>query len=152
MSQIEIARATPDQAGTLTKLMHESSAYQGDYASILDGYEVMPHYIETNPTFVARSGNDILGFYTLIESPPELDLLFVADLAQGLGIGARLITHLLTEARTRGIDAIRVVAHPPASPFYVHMGARQTGTIPPNPTKITWERPELHFDVPTKVL
>lgn len=147
MSQIEIIRATAEQAPILTGLMHASSAYQGDYASILDGYEVTAHYIEANPTFVAKSGNDVLGFYALIESPPELDLLFVADIAQGLGIGTRLITHLLTEARARGIEAIRVVAHPPASPFYVHRGAHRTGTIPPRPPKITWERPELRFDV-----
>ena len=152
MSQIEITRATTDQASTLTKLMHESSAYQGDYASILDGYEVTPHYIETNSTFVAKSGDDILGFYALLIDPPELDLLFVADLAQGLGIGARLITHLLAEARTRGIETIRVVAHPPASPFYVRMGALRIGSIPPSPPKITWERPELRFDVPTREL
>ncbi len=145
MSEIEIVRATVDQAPALTALMHASSAYQGDYASILDGYEVTPHYVAANQTFAATADGQILGFYSLVTDPPELDLLFVSDAAQGLGIGARLIAHLLTEARARGIEAVRVVAHPPALPFYVHMGARRIGTIPPNPPKITWERPELTF-------
>ncbi|MEU4521755.1 GNAT family N-acetyltransferase [Amycolatopsis sp. NPDC024027] len=147
MGQIEIVRATPGQAGTLTALMHASSAYQGDYASILDGYAVTPEYVEAHPTFTATRDGEILGFYTLLAA--ELDLLFVADRAQGLGIGARLIEHMLAEARERGLDSVRVVSHPPALPFYVRMGARRTGTIPANPPKVRWDRPELRFDVPT---
>lgn len=146
---IRIVRATPTQAGALTALMHASSAYQGGYASILDGYEITPAYVETNPTFAATTGDDVLGFYALLEDPPELDVLFVADAAQGLGLGARLVTHMLGEARERGLTGVRVVSHPPALPFYLRMGARRTGTIPANPPKVRWDRPELRFDVPT---
>ncbi|WP_329056439.1 GNAT family N-acetyltransferase [Amycolatopsis sp. NBC_01488] len=149
MGQPEILRATPAQSGALTALMHASSAYQGDYASILDGYVVTPGYVETHPTFTATTGGELLGFYALLEDPPELDILFVADAAQGLGLGARLVGHMLGEARARGITRVRVVSHPPALPFYLRMGARRTGTIPPNPPKVRWERPELRFDVPT---
>ena len=147
MGQIKIHRATTDQAGALTALMHASSAYQGDYASILEGYEVTPGYIEANPTFVAITDDEIRGFYALVND--ELDILFVADSAQGLGIGRLLVNHLLDEARARGIRSVRVVSHPPALPFYVRMGARRTGTIPAKPPKVRWERPELRFDVPT---
>ncbi|WP_312024824.1 GNAT family N-acetyltransferase [Amycolatopsis balhimycina] len=94
-------------------------------------------------------GDELLGFYTLLTEQPELDILFVADDAQGLGIGARLITHMLAEAREREIESVRVVSHPPALPFYVRMGGRRTGTIPPKPPKVRWERPELRFEVPT---
>jgi GNAT superfamily N-acetyltransferase len=147
MGQIEIVRAAPGQAGTLTALMHASSAYRGEYSSILDGYAISPGYIETNPTFTATRDGEILGFYALLEA--ELDLLFVADAAQGLGIGARLIAHMLAEARGRGLESVRVVSHPPAVAFYLRMGARRTGTIPAKPPKIRWDRPELRFDVPT---
>ncbi|WP_439382607.1 GNAT family N-acetyltransferase [Amycolatopsis lexingtonensis] len=144
---VEIVRATPDQAAALTALVHASSAYRGDYATILDGYEVTPAYIETNPTFTATNDGGIVGFYALVEA--ELDLLFVADAAQGLGVGRRLVEHMRGEARTRGLRDVRVVAHPPALEFYLRMGARRTGTVPPNPPKVRWERPELRFDVPT---
>ncbi|MBE8524488.1 GNAT family N-acetyltransferase [Amycolatopsis sp. H6(2020)] len=147
MGQLEIVRATPAQAGTLTALVHASSAYQGEYTSILDGYAITPGYVEANPTFIAIGDGEILGFYALLEA--ELDLLFVADEAQGLGIGGRLITHMLAEARGRGLDSVRVVSHPPALAFYVRMGARRTGTIPAKPPKVDWDRPELRFDVPT---
>lgn len=149
MDKIEIFRAIPTQAGALTALMHASSAYQGEYASILDGYALTPEYIQSTPTFTAMTGDELLGFYALLEEPPELDILFVVDEAQGLGIGARLITHMLAEARGREMTSVRVVSHPPALPFYVRMGARRTGTIPPKPPKVRWERPELRFDVPT---
>jgi GNAT superfamily N-acetyltransferase len=148
MGQPEIIRATADQAAALTDLMHASSAYQGDYASILDGYAVTPSYIDANPTFTAVVHGEVLGFYALLADPPELDILFVADSAQGLGIGGRLVAHMLGQARARGIRSVRVVSHPPALPFYVRMGARRTGTIPPKPPKVGWERPELRFDVP----
>lgn len=144
---VEIRRATPAHAETLTTLMHASSAYQGEYASILDGYAVTPEYVEANPTFIATADDEILGFYALLEA--ELDLLFVADAAQGLGLGSRLVTHMLGEARERGWRTVRVVAHPPALAFYLRVGARRTGTIPANPPKVRWERPELRFDVPT---
>ncbi|HET6705135.1 GNAT family N-acetyltransferase [Amycolatopsis sp.] len=147
MAEIEIHRATPGQAGALTALMHASSAYQGEYASILDGYAIAPGYVEANPTFIATRDGEILGFYALLDA--ELDLLFVADRAQGLGLGARLVAHMLAEARGRGLDSVRVVSHPPALAFYVRMGARRTGTIPATPPKVGWDRPELRFDVPT---
>ncbi|MFJ7215803.1 GNAT family N-acetyltransferase [Amycolatopsis sp. NPDC098790] len=131
---VEIRRATTSQAGALTALMHASSAYQGEYASILEGYEVTPAYIAANPTFVAMAEEELLGFYALAEA--ELDLLFVANAAQGSGIGRRLISHMRSEAQARGMRSIRVVAHPPALEFYVHMGAQRTGTIPPRPPKI----------------
>ncbi|MEV4056353.1 GNAT family N-acetyltransferase [Amycolatopsis sp. NPDC049688] len=146
MADIEIRRATPAQAGALTALVRASSAYQGEYASILDGYTITPAYVETNPAFTA-TGDGLLGFYALVEA--ELDLLFVADEAQGLGVGARLIAHMLAEARRRGLASVRVVSHPPALAFYLRMGARRTGTIPAKPPKVRWERPELRFDVPT---
>ncbi|MDT7804588.1 MAG: hypothetical protein QOI78_8021 [Actinomycetota bacterium] len=145
---VDIVRATGSQAASFTALMHASSAYQGEYASILDGYAVTPAYVETNPTFAAMAGEELLGFYALLDEPPELDILFVADTAQGLGLGGRLVTHMFTEARSRGIRTVRVVSHPPALGFYLRMGARRTGTIPPRPPKITWARPEVVFTVP----
>ena len=122
MGKIEIHRATTTHAGALTALMHASSAYQGDYASILEGYEVTPGYIEANPTFIATADGEILGFYALVND--ELDILFVADGAQGLGLGARLVNHIARRSpRTRNPQH-RVVSHPPALPFYTSAWAR----------------------------
>ncbi|WP_328603095.1 GNAT family N-acetyltransferase [Amycolatopsis sp. NBC_00345] len=145
----DIRRASGQDAPALNALMHASSAYQGDYASILDGYEVTPEYVGRHQVFAAVPvlGPDFgppQGFYSLTDA--ELDLLFVADTAQGTGLGAALIAHMLETARANEIPSVRVVSHPPAARFYERMGARRVGTVPPRPPKIPWARPELTFD------
>ncbi|WP_326564938.1 GNAT family N-acetyltransferase [Amycolatopsis rhabdoformis] len=139
----DLDRAVPADAPALTALVHASSAYAGAYASILDGYSVTPEYVAAHHVFLARSPAGPLGFAALAGA--ELDLLFVADAAQGTGLGARLVARVLDEARALGLPAVRVVAHPPAAGFYERMGARRTGTVPPRPPRVTWERPELMF-------
>lgn len=147
MDAIAIVGATAEHAPALTTLMHRSSAYHGQYAGMLAGYVVTADYLGTHPTFLAVTDTDLLGFYSLIVRPPELDLLFVVDEAQGRGIGALLVAHLLDEARRRGMDALRVVSNPPAEGFYLRQGARRVGTVPPRPPRVTWTQPELVFDL-----
>ncbi|MFJ1604497.1 GNAT family N-acetyltransferase [Streptomyces sp. NPDC088253] len=62
-------------------------------------------------------GGRVLGFYSLVLAPPELDLLFVADEVQGRGIGWLLEAHMQSEARAAGLDRLKVVSHPPAEDF-----------------------------------
>ncbi len=149
MEPITIRRAAPTEADALTRLMLGSSAYQGAYASILQGYRVTADYVARHLVFVAEGvdGGPLLGFYALICDPPELDLAFVADEAQGKGAGRLLITHMLNEAQAAGLSGVRVVSHPPSEGFYRALGARPTGILPPTPPRVPWERPELWFDV-----
>ncbi|MGW7536241.1 GNAT family N-acetyltransferase [Amycolatopsis sp. NPDC054798] len=141
----KIDRATAADAAALTDLMHASSAYQGQYASILEGYAVTADYLRQHQVLVARGPSGPLGFAALTDA--ELDLLFVADEAQGTGLGARLVQQILEVARENGLSEVRVVSHPPAVKFYERMGARQVGTVPPKPPKISWSRPELAFSL-----
>lgn len=145
---IRVRRATERDAPRLTRMVRTSRAYQGRYASMVAGYRVGPDYIETHLVFAAVGADDRpLGFYALILDPPELDLMFVADQAQGLGIGRLLIGHLRDEARRTGLTAVRVVSHPPAEGFYRNMGARRTGTLAARPPAVAWDRPELLLPV-----
>ncbi|MCP2257587.1 Acetyltransferase (GNAT) family protein [Streptoalloteichus tenebrarius] len=148
MQDLCIERATGADAERLTTLLHASGAYRGSYASILAGYRLTPEYLADRPTFLVEDDGDLLGFYSLIVEPAELDLLFVSDAAQGLGLGRVLVQHMLDQARRLGIPAVRVVSHPPAEGFYRRMGARPAGVVPPKPPRVPWERPELVFDVP----
>ncbi|MFI8516868.1 GNAT family N-acetyltransferase [Streptomyces sp. NPDC085481] len=144
---ITIRRATADDSPRLTRLVRKSGAYRGDYAAMVDGYQVGGPYIEHHPVHVAVDAQDrVLGFYALLVDEAELDLAFVADDAQGLGIGRMLIEHMLGEGRAAGLDSIRVVAHPPAEEFYLRTGARRTGTVRPA-GQIHWARPELRYDI-----
>ncbi|BAU82977.1 acetyltransferase [Streptomyces laurentii] len=147
MSDITLRRATADDSRRLTRLVRTSGAYAGEYASMVDGYQVGGAYIEHHPVYVAvDAAGRVLGFYALLLDEAELDLAFVADEAQGRGIGRLLMEHMTGEGRAAGLDSIRVVAHPPAEEFYLRTGARRTGTVPPA-GHTHWARPELRFDL-----
>ncbi|GAA2992210.1 N-acetyltransferase [Streptomyces fulvorobeus] len=144
-----IRRAVARDAKRLTRLVRTSRAYGGRYAPMVEGYRIGPDYIETHQVFVAAdpATGQVLGFYALIVSPPELDLLFVGDAAQGLGIGRRLVDHLREEARRAGLTAVRIVSHPPAEGFYRGVGAEPVGTVLASPPAVMWDRPELTLGV-----
>ncbi|MFE6780503.1 GNAT family N-acetyltransferase [Streptomyces sp. NPDC057702] len=144
-TDLTIRRATARDARRLTRLVRGSSAYEGRYASMVAGYRVGPDYIEAHQVFLAEDGTDrLLGFYALVLDPPELDLMFVADAAQGLGVGRGLAEHMKARARADGVRRVRVVSHPPSEGFYRSVGARRVGTVPASPV-VSWERPELVF-------
>ncbi|MFH8575498.1 GNAT family N-acetyltransferase [Streptomyces zaomyceticus] len=147
MSEFTVRRATADDSKRLTRLVRTSRAYRGDYAAMVEGYQVGGAYIEHHPVFVAVDGSDrVLGFYALLVDDAELDLAFVADSAQGRGIGRLLMEHMTGHAEAAGLRAVRVVAHPPAEEFYLRTGAVRTGTVPPT-GHIHWDRPELRYDI-----
>ncbi|MFE5393104.1 GNAT family N-acetyltransferase [Streptomyces sp. NPDC056568] len=148
---VTIRRAVARDAKRLTRLVRGSSAYEGLYASAVAGYRVGPDYIEAHRVFVAADADDhegrVLGFYALVLAPPELDLLFVADEAQGRGMGRLLVAHMRSEARAAGVDRVRVVSHVPAEDFYHRVGAVRTGTVFANPPAVPWDRPEFEFRI-----
>ncbi len=147
MPDITIRRATADDSKRLTRLVRGSRAYRGDYARMVDGYQVGGPYIEHHLVFVAVDEDGlVLGFYALLVDEAELDLAFVADSAQGLGIGRQLMAHMTGQARAAGLRSVRVVSHPPAEDFYLRTGAVRTGTLP-HAGHIHWDRPELRYDV-----
>lgn len=144
---ILIRRANPDDAAALTALMHASAAYSGHYASILDGYALTPDQVARDEIFLVESDAGIAGLFSLtLGGEPELDLMFVADGAQGSGLGALLFDHMKAVARRMGVGTVRIVSHPPALGFYERMGAKRAGTLPPT-AKAPWERPILHLSV-----
>lgn len=145
---VQIRRAAARDAKRLTRLVRTSRAYQGPYESMVAGYRVGPDYIEHHEVYVVESARgQVLGFYALVLDPPELDLMFVANEAQGLGIGRQLIAHLTGRAREAGLAGVRVVSHPPSEGFYRSVGAEQVGTVRANPPAVLWDRPELLLTV-----
>jgi hypothetical protein len=51
---VSIRRATTDDTGPINALMQDSSSYQGQYRSILDGYKVTSVQIERDRVYVAQ--------------------------------------------------------------------------------------------------
>ncbi|MEW1694916.1 GNAT family N-acetyltransferase [Streptomyces sp. NPDC093249] len=147
MSEFTVRRATAEDSPRLTRLVRTSGAYRGDYASMVEGYQVGGTYIEHHCVFVATGADGrVVGFYALLVEEAELDLAFVADSAQGLGVGRLLMEHMTERAGAAGLRTVRVVAHPPAEEFYLRTGAVRTGTVRPA-GHVHWDRPELRYDI-----
>jgi GNAT superfamily N-acetyltransferase len=145
--QVAIRPALASDAAGLTHLMLRSSAYQGEYAPILEGYRMTPDQIGRDLVFVADTRDEPVGFYSLIlAGEPELDLMFVADAMHGTGLGRLLFEHMRAQAAARGLREIRIVSHPPALGFYERMGAVRVGISPPE-GKASWSRPVLLFPI-----
>ncbi|MFD9338324.1 GNAT family N-acetyltransferase [Streptomyces sp. NPDC060028] len=148
MQPLKIRRATERDAERLTALVQRSSAYRGQYATVISGYRVTADYIDRHRVFAAVDATDrLLGFYALVLEPAELDLAFVSDEAQGMGVGRLLVEHMIDQARRAGLAQVRVVSHPPAEQFYRRLGAEPVRTVPASPPNVTWERPELRFAI-----
>ena len=144
---VRLRRARAPDAHALTVLTHASSAYDGAYRAILDGYAITPAQIARDELHVAIADDgNVLGYYSLVvdEDDAELDLLFVDDAAQGRGIGALLFGHMRATARALGARRVRIVSHPPAESFYLRMGAVRIGERPPR-GRVAWPRPLLEL-------
>ncbi|HMF09558.1 MAG TPA: GNAT family N-acetyltransferase [Thermoanaerobaculia bacterium] len=139
-----IRRAVLADAPALTRLMQESSAYHGAYRTILDGYVVSERQIRASQVYLAERNSAVLGFYRLVltEAEGELDLMFVADAAQGQGLGTALFRHMREVAGALKCPRVMIVSHPPAESFYLRMGAIRIATRLPD-GKVTWPRPVL---------
>jgi GNAT superfamily N-acetyltransferase len=80
--------------------MQSSRAYQGKYRRILQGCAIGKEHLERDMVFVEEASGEILGFYSLIVGDePELDLMFVSDVAQGTGAGRARFKHMLDVAK-----------------------------------------------------
>lgn len=136
-----IRRASAEDAPTLNAIVHNSESHKGDYAPMLDGYEITAEQIARDEIHLAEENGATLGFYSLmLGAAPELDLLFVDDAAQGRGIGRLLMKHMTELAARHGVAAVKIVSHPPAADFYRGLGAIDVGYAYPM-GRVTWVRP-----------
>lgn len=144
-----IRRATAADARALNAIVQGSSAYDGAYRAMIDGFLITPEQIARDEMHLAETGVEVLGFYSLVLGDmPELDLLFVSDVAQGRGVGRQLINHMCALAAARGVRSVKIVSHPPALGFYRSMGALEVGVAYPMGVA-TWVRPILSLPIAT---
>ena len=141
-----IRRATAQDHAALNAIVQSSSAYDGVYRAMLDGYEVTVQQIVEEETWLAEN-ESVLGFYSLVfHTQPELDLMFVSDAAQGRGVGRLLFDHMRARASDLGAIAVKIISHPPARDFYRRMGAVEVGLAYPTGVA-SWARPIFSLPV-----
>ncbi len=126
-------------------MMLRSRAYRGEYLVMIERYPVSSEMITRGEVWLAEYNDSIGGFYRLDVAKADLDLMFVDDSSQGLGVGRLLFRHMLEFARLQGLNSVQIVAHPPAAWFYRKMGAVDCGIVSGKGPGL-WDRPQLRID------
>jgi GNAT superfamily N-acetyltransferase len=151
---LTIRPATDIDGPTLTAMVRDSGAYDGEYQVMVANQTIDAAYIAKNPVRVADDDGRPVGFYSLQvpgrgePGEGELDFMFVRDDQQGKSIGRFLAEDIRAVAAQLGLSRIHIVSHPPAEPFYRAIGAVRTGEVAPY-GRVTWSRPLLVLEVAT---
>ena len=91
--------------------------------------ESYARYVANRSAWVAERNNAILGFAAVDEATASVWALFVAQQAEGAGVGRRLHDAILAWARGREIAHLRLATAPNtrAEGFYAKLGWRLVG-------------------------
>lgn len=152
---MEIRKAQPEEAASLSAIALESKAHWGYTAETLGSWlpqlTVTSAQVAGNPTYVATADNRQVGFYMLCRSGEQfiLEHLWVRPAWIGQGIGAHLLRHALELAQASNTVPVRVVADPNAAGFYARQGGVRVGALPaPLPGALDRELPIYEFGLP----
>ena len=128
-----IDRAKPEQAEALSQIALASKRHWGYPDCWIELWKPQltfnPGYFEENESWIAKTDNTPIAFYTLLERDGSawLDNLWVLPEYIGQGVGKTLFLHALELSRQRGYKALRLEADPNAAGFYEKMGMKKIG-------------------------
>ncbi len=130
---LEIRRALPEDADTLTQIAMSAKGHWGYPQRWMQIWKTEltfdPEYFLENESWKASLENQAVGFYTLLEKDRVawLENLWVRPAQMGRGIGSSLLQHALGMSRGRGDHVLRLESDPNAIGFYQRMGMHQIG-------------------------
>ena len=128
---IEILRATPDQAKALTQIAFAAKRHWGYPEHWLEIWSptltVSEEFIEKNDTYTAYVAGEPAGFYAILveNNKASLEHLWILPEYMGKGIGAKLFRHALSRCRELGAHTLEIESDPNAQGFYERMGAKK---------------------------
>jgi GNAT superfamily N-acetyltransferase len=134
-SDLEIQRARPEEADTLTRIAFAAKAHWGYPDHWMERWRedltVTPEYVHQNEVHVALVEEQPAGFYALVGEGRRIELehLWVLPEHMGEGVGRALLEHALRTAASLGAGVVGIEADPNAEGFYHRMGARRVGEI-----------------------
>jgi GNAT superfamily N-acetyltransferase len=110
---------------------------------------ITPAYIAEHEVFAAVAGEEVVGFYALMDVGTywSLDHLWVRPESIGRGAGRRLFAHAVERARALRPAPLRIESDPNAERFYVHMGARRIGSVPADVDGVPRVLPHLELSI-----
>ena len=130
---MEILRATPGDAGSLTRIAFTAKRYWGYPEHWMkrwrESLTITPEFVGRNEVYAATLNGEILGFYALVGEGREIQLehLWVSPERIGTGLGRLLFDHAIRRAASLGAEMLRIEADPNAEGFYRRMGATRVG-------------------------
>jgi GNAT superfamily N-acetyltransferase len=130
---IEIRKAAPEEAATLTEISHAAKRHWGYPEHWIQHWSadltVTPQFITRNEVYVAAKREEILGFYALViaDGQAELEHMWVRPEHIGAGIGKELFVHAMERAASLSVGPVGITADPNAEGFYQHLGATRVG-------------------------
>ena len=130
---MNIRRALPEDAATLTRIAHDAKRHWGYPEHWLkhwqDDLTISSEFIAGTDVYVAESEGDVLGFYALIirKEKAELDHLWVAPAHIGTGVGKQLFLHAMQHAAGERVSEVEILSDPNAEGFYRKQGAHRKG-------------------------
>jgi len=133
---LQIRRATPDEAAALTALAHAAKKHWGYPEEWIDHWQadltITSDFMAQNEVFVATVDGEIAGCCALVrsESLTELEHMWSAPKHMKKGIGRALFEHTRRRAEELGSNMIELSAYPKAERFYERMGAKRIGEVP----------------------
>ena len=131
--EVEIVRASPGDAGVLTRIAFAAKSYWGYPERWIELWQealtITPEFISDNEVYGAVFEEELGGFYALVERGREVELehLWVSPEHIGAGIGRALFDHAVRRAAALGATTLSIEADPNAEGFYRRMGARRVG-------------------------
>jgi GNAT superfamily N-acetyltransferase len=132
---IQIRRATPDEAAVLTEIAFAAKRHWGypeDWIRHWQSYlTIPPEFIRDNEVYVAMKGEEIVGCGALCINPSaaELEHMWIRPAHMGAGIGRALFTFIKERAMNLKLPVLELNADPNAEGFYERMGARRIGEV-----------------------
>ncbi|HEX6189289.1 MAG TPA: GNAT family N-acetyltransferase [Pyrinomonadaceae bacterium] len=134
--RIEIRRANPEDADTLTEIAHAAKRHWNYPESWIEQWQtdltISGEFIRTHEVFAATINGAVIGCCALVmtDSVAEIEHMWIRPEQMGSGVGRALFEHARARAVERGASALELSADPYAEGFYARMGAKRIGEIP----------------------
>jgi N-acetylglutamate synthase-like GNAT family acetyltransferase len=136
--RIEIRRAHPEEADTLTEIAHAAKRHWKYPESWIQQWQtdltITGEFIATHEVFAATINGEIAGCCALVltDSLAEIEHMWIRPEQMGSGVGRALFEYARARAVERGANVLELSADPYAEGFYARMGAKRIGEIPAN--------------------
>lgn len=133
---MQIRRATPDEADILTGIAHAAKRHWNYPEKWISQWRsdltITSDFIANNEVYVAVVDGNVAGCCALVisDSLAELEHMWIDPRQMGNGVGRALFEHTKQRARELGLPELELSADPNAEGFYERMGAKRIGAVP----------------------